>query len=141
MSTTIYATSVVFCGHGLLLRGASGCGKSDLALRLMDAGGTLIADDHTIVEAMDGKVYAAPPESIRGLIEVRGVGLLQVPYCASARLHAVIDCVVPGTVERLPEARSAEFSGISLPLWSLTPFEASAVAKIRMLLQNPLNHG
>jgi HPr kinase/phosphorylase len=133
-----HATSVVFCGHGLLLRGKSGSGKSDLALRIMDAGGSLISDDYTQLSVRDGKLFGAPPESIQGLIEVRGVGLLEVPHLASAQLDAVIECESLDEIERLPPLIHTTLEGVKLPLLMLYPFESSAVAKLRAFLQSHL---
>jgi HPr kinase/phosphorylase len=132
----VHGTSVVFCGRGLLIRGASGSGKSDLALRLIDAGGTLIADDQTHVEPKDGHAIASAPETIKGLIEVRGFGLVKMPDAGAVRLDTVIQCEA-GEIERMPLPASMLVAGISLPLYYIKPFESSAVAKIRAILQNP----
>lgn len=137
-----HATGVVFCGHGLLLRGPSGSGKSDLALRLIDAGGKLVADDHTRIVREDAGLVMRPPETIRGMIEVRGVGLLKMPFCAAARLDVVVDLVVHDAVERLPERTQKSFTegpfdGAVLRFLRLYPFESSAVAKLRAFLHYP----
>ena len=129
----IHATSVVFCGRGVLIMGPSGSGKSDLALRLIDQGGMLIADDQTLLDKKDNQLFASPPESIKGLLEVRGVGVIQMPFCFDVQLHIVIECAPPS--ERLPEKQTMQILGVSLDKWYLSPFEASAVAKIRALLQ------
>lgn len=133
----VHATSVVFCGRGLLIRGASGVGKSDLAIRIMDAGGSLVSDDRTDIAVKDGVLIASAPEAIRGMIELRGVGLLRVPFIKAVRLDAVIECV-EGEIERLPEPAFERFHDVSLPVYRIRPREASAVAKIRAILQNPL---
>lgn len=134
---TLHATSVVFCGRGLLLCGPSGSGKSDLALRLMDAGGSLIADDYTDVEVEDGKVMATAPTATAGLMEVRGLGLLKVPAIRTSRIDMVLECVKPEFVERMPDKETHAIEGVLLPKWRVNPFESSAVAKIRALLHYP----
>jgi serine kinase of HPr protein (carbohydrate metabolism regulator) len=135
---TLHATSVVFCGHGLLIRGASGSGKSDLALRLIDAGGTLIADDYTDVVVQDHQLIASPPENIKGMMELRGIGLLKMPYLARARLDIVVECLSHEAIERLPEPIHTEILGRKLVQLAFYPLESSAVAKLRAFLQNQL---
>lgn len=133
----IHATSVTFCGHGLLIRGDSASGKSDLALRLLDAGGALISDDQTLIELRGDRLIASAPESIRGLIEIRGHGIVRMACAQDAQIHAVIQCET-GKIERMPPPASYDIHGILLPLYLIHPFEASAVAKIRAILQNPV---
>ena len=116
------------------MRGPSGSGKSDLALRLIDGGARLVADDQTeLGRAADG-VIARSPAAIAGRMEVRGVGILRVPTVPRAPVRLVIDLVAPDRVERLPESEFCEYLQCSLPLLALAPFEASAPAKIRLAL-------
>lgn len=135
--STLHATSVVFCGRGLLLRGPSGSGKSDLALRIMDAGGMLVSDDYTAISVMDGHLYATPPAAIAGMMEVRGVGLLKVPTIPCAQIDLVVNCESFGAIERLPPVIHAEIEGLSLRALNVYALESSAVAKLRAFLQNP----
>lgn len=72
---TVHATTIAIDGAGVLLRGPSASGKSDLALRLIDDGARLVADDRTVLALRDGIVEASAPPSIRGKIEVRGLGI------------------------------------------------------------------
>jgi HPr kinase/phosphorylase len=128
----VHGTTVALEGEGVLLRGPSGSGKSDLALRLIDGGARLVADDQTeLTRAAEG-VIARSPASIAGRMEVRGVGILRVPTVPSAPLRLVIDLVAPDRVERLPEPQFCDYLHCSLPLLALAPFEASAPAKIRL---------
>ena len=130
----VHGTTVALEGEGVLLRGSSGSGKSDLALRLIDGGARLIADDQTeLTRAADG-VMARSPASIAGRMEVRGVGILRVPTVPSALLRLVIDLVPPDRVERLPEPQFCDYFQWPLPLLAVAPFEASAPAKIRLAL-------
>jgi serine kinase of HPr protein (carbohydrate metabolism regulator) len=128
----VHGTTVELAGIGVLLRGASGSGKSDLALRLIDSGAHLVADDRTLLRREGDVLIAAPPPTIAGRLEVRGIGIVAVPNVASSVLRLVVDLVAPGAVERLPEPGFARLLGIDLPLISLTPFEASAAAKLRL---------
>jgi serine kinase of HPr protein (carbohydrate metabolism regulator) len=117
------------------LQGPSGAGKSDLALRLLDSGSQLVSDDYVRIEAEDGALFAAPPPTIAGLLEVRGLGILSVPFIERAPLNAIVTCVEPELVPRLPESQTAKLHGISLPLYALSPFEPSAAAKLRALMR------
>ena len=129
--TLIHGTCVALDGVAVLLRGPPGSGKSDLALRLIDGGGRLIADDQTLVEMRDGRLMASAPENIARKMEVRGVGVLAVETEESGILGLVVD-LEPDPPERMPEPESAEILGAALPLLRLNPFEASAAAKLRL---------
>jgi serine kinase of HPr protein (carbohydrate metabolism regulator) len=134
----VHATSVALKGRdgrwrALLLRGPSGAGKSDLALRLVQTGGRLISDDQTHIARERGTLYAEPPASLAGLIEVRGLGIVRLPrsqLLARAPLALLVDLVPPEKVERLPERRREELLGIALPSLALAPFEASTASKL-----------
>lgn len=128
----IHGTSVALGGDGILLQGPSGSGKSDLALRLIDGGARLVADDQTELSLVQGELRLSAPAAIAGRIEVRGVGILPVPTVASAPLRLVVALVAPGQVERLPEPQFCTFLGRRVPLLALAPFEASAPAKLRL---------
>ena len=130
----VHGTTVALEGEGVLLRGPSGGGKSDLALSLIDGGARLIADDQTELARVADGLLARSPASIAGRMEVRGIGILRVPTVPSALLRLVIDLVAPDRVERLPEPQFCDYLQCSLPLLALAPFEASAPAKIRLAL-------
>ncbi|QDH72217.1 HPr kinase/phosphorylase [Brevundimonas sp. M20] len=134
MSSPLHATVVArwFSGQGwraVVLRGASGVGKSDLALRLVGAGWRLVADDYAHLFASGDGLYACPPDRIRGRIEVRGVGILSIPTLDIARVVLVLD-LAAGPVERLPEHETATICGVVLPRLRLDPREASAGEKV-----------
>jgi serine kinase of HPr protein (carbohydrate metabolism regulator) len=130
-----HATCVDIDGAGVLLRGASGSGKSDLALRLIDGGARLVADDRAQLTVAGGEVFASAPTALMGRIEVRGLGIVPVEAVARAPLRLVVDLVAPDAVERLPTPATAEVLGVRLPLVRLAPFEASAPAKVRAALR------
>ncbi len=125
---------------GVLLRGPSGAGKSDLALRLIDEGARLVADDQAELRPAGNTLLACAPETIAGKIEARGVGIVELPYVDAVPLRLVCDLVAPGEdrVARLPEPAVVRLAGIELPLVTLTPFEASAPAKLRLVFGMPL---
>ena len=131
----VHATSVALDGGGVLLRGPSGSGKSDLALRLIDHGARLVADDQTELERVGGVLEMRAPATIAGRIEVRGLGIIRVPAVATAPLRLVVDLVAPESIERLPEPQFCTLLGVSLPLLLLAPFAASATAKLRLALR------
>lgn len=129
---TIHGTCVLLSGIGLLLRGRSGSGKSDLALRLIDGGARLIADDRVELWMEDGRLMAKAPQALAGLLEVRGVGILPVPAAPEAPVGLVVDLVERDRVERLPHAETATLLEAAPPRLALAPFDASAPAKLRL---------
>jgi len=135
----IQATCVVVDGRGVLLRGPSGSGKSDLALRLIDGGARLVADDGVELrregERLLARLPPTAPDSVRGRIEVRGLGILPAPAVAETSLDLVIDLVAADAVERLPEPMTAELLGFALPLLRLCAQEPSAAAKVRLAVR------
>jgi HPr kinase/phosphorylase len=130
----VHATTVAIGDRAVLLRGPSGSGKSDLALRLIDAGGRLVADDQSRLWREGDAILACAPEPIAGLIEARGVGILQVDSLLVARLALIADLVAPERVERLPNPSSETIFGLAIPLVVVAPFEASAPVKLRLAL-------
>jgi serine kinase of HPr protein (carbohydrate metabolism regulator) len=127
----VHATANAIDGRAVLLRGAPGAGKSDLGLRLIDAGGRLVADDQSELTRRGESIIVRAPATIAGLIEVRGVGLFRVAALAEAPVALIVDLVAPEAVERLPEPRHETIFGVAVPLLELAPFEASAAAKLR----------
>ena len=117
MSEAIHATAVLYGANGILIRGKSGAGKSSLALALIERGGKLIADDRTMISAVNGRLIATPPAPIVGKIELRGHGLVTVPHERGAVVSLVADIVAEEGLERMPEPHqlSAMLLGITLP--------------------------
>lgn len=112
----VHATTVAVDGAGLMISGPSGSGKSALAIRMLNLGARLVSDDRTILSRPDdGPPVGEAPESIRGLIEARGLGLIRVDPAEPARLACVLEMSVVER-ERLPPARSVELLGFTLPL-------------------------
>jgi len=141
----VTGTSVAFAGHAVLLTGASASGKSDLALRLIEAGGSLIADDVTELYCREQRLWVRFPESgpvdLRGRLEVRGLGIMPVRMMADPLpLILVAELVVPSVIERLPEPDLAKYGGLNVALVKLAPFEASAVAKLRLAVGAAASH-
>lgn len=130
----IHATAVAINGNGVLLVGASGSGKSDLALRLIDSGATLVSDDAVAVtvSAMGPMLSVAP--NIEGRIEVRGVGICTIEYIASAPLRLI--AMLTDNVERMPHSDfSEDICGFDAPLINVSAFESSAALKVTYALR------
>lgn len=134
----VHATTVDIAGLGVLILGASGSGKSDLALRLIADGALLVADDQTAVDLRGDALRASAPEKIKGLIEARGVGI--VPAAIKRATRLVLAVQLTAKPERMPERRTWSLPGaaVAIPLLELDPFEASAPAKLRFALAVPL---
>ena len=121
-----HATAVSRHGLALLLEGPPASGKSDLALRLIDRGWLLVADDQALLVPEAGGGWSVrAPEALAGLLEVRGVGLVHLPVVPSARALIILDLAAEPA--RLPEP--AHDAATGLPRLALRPFEASAPLK------------
>jgi serine kinase of HPr protein (carbohydrate metabolism regulator) len=135
----VHATCIAFDGKAVLLRGPPGSGKSDLAIRALAAGARLIADDQVVLESAGDEILASAPDALRGMIEVRGIGVMRIEADAEAPVALIADLPDPRSaaaepLERMPEHRSCALMGITLPWLKIAPFEASAVAKLRLAL-------
>ncbi|ATC33392.1 serine kinase [Caulobacter vibrioides] len=123
--------------RGALIEGPSGVGKSDLALRALDQGFRLVADDRVVTFAAGGRLYGRAPDALAGLIEVRGLGVVDTAAVAFAEIALVVRCVdAPERVERLPEPRVEAMMGVDVPVFDLWPREPAAPAKIRRMMQS-----
>ena len=97
----------------------------------------LVADDQTLLSLHEGRAYASPPDAIAGLIEVRGVGLVTVPFVTMVPVALVVDLVLAADVERMPaEDETTSLLGCQIALRRLMPFEPSAPLKLALLLQS-----
>jgi serine kinase of HPr protein (carbohydrate metabolism regulator) len=133
MTATLHASCIAVAGRGVLIAGASGSGKSDLVLRMIDRGAQLVSDDYTILEARDGRLHACAPRAIAGRIEIRGVGIVEMPTSCEAPICLHLD--LDGDAERLPDPNVIEIEGISLPTLAFAALEASAPIKLEQALR------
>ena len=132
---TAVAIETVFGPRAVLLRGCSGSGKSDLGLRLIDAGGRLVADDQSELKRRGALIIVRSPPTIAGLIEARGLGIIRVEALAEAPLALIADLAAPETIERLPERDKERLLGLDLPRIAVAPFEVSAAAKVALAVR------
>ena len=133
----IHGTGIFIDGKGVLIKGVSRAGKSDLALRLMGHGAELVGDDYVEVSRMgQNRVVMQAPEAIAGKIEVRNIGLLNVPFRHMARIDMVVELVLDvASLERLPQQKVTLLDGAEIPCLDFYAFEASAPEKLRSALK------
>lgn len=137
----IHGTCVALGESAVVLTGASGSGKSDLALRFIhqtpkDLDPALVADDQIFVTEIDGRLIARAPDTIAGRIEIRGVGIVSVPFRPEAQIRLFVDLVRPEDVPRLqPEPLPVRtVRDFKVPIVAIAPFEASAHLKLRFAI-------
>ncbi len=128
----MHATAVAWRSRAVLLRGASGSGKSSLALALIEQGWMLVGDDYVDVRRARAGVVVAPAENLRGWLEVRGVGLLPQPFLLEAPLRLVADLVTDPP--RLPDVMTADIAGSAITCIQLPAHGADLAAKLTQAL-------
>jgi serine kinase of HPr protein (carbohydrate metabolism regulator) len=130
---TIHATSVAIDGRAVLITGISGAGKSDLALRLIDRGFTLVSDDQTIVHRDAQRLLASAPEQIAGKIEIRGIGIVEMETVSDVPVALMVE--LTSEIQRLPDdSRERPVLGVPIPLVSIDATSASAACKVALAL-------
>jgi len=130
----VHGTAVAINGKGVLLLGDAGAGKSDLALRLIDRGARLVADDRVDLVHEGGRIVMSAPGAIAGLLEVRGLGIFRLEPAAPAPLALAVRLVAHIFIERFPDDIAQTFLGLSIAHMRVDPFEASAPIKIEWAL-------
>lgn len=129
-----YASAIAIANRGVLLLGASGSGKSDLALRLIDRGAVLVCDDGIIIEAADPFPLLRVAPNIAGMIEMRGIGIIKLPFADAVPLHLAVKLGNQG--ERMPiEEQFINIAGSDIRVITLSAFEASAPLKVEQGLR------
>jgi serine kinase of HPr protein (carbohydrate metabolism regulator) len=132
-SEAVHASSVAIDGRAILITGVSGSGKSDLALRLIDRGFTLISDDQTLVRRDGDRLIASAPPTIRGKLEIRGIGIVEVETASDVPVALLVE--LTSDIQRLPDdSRERPILGINLPLVTIDATTASAAAKVVLAL-------
>ena len=130
---TLHASTVAKDGRAVLITGPSGSGKSDLALRLLDRGFTLVSDDQTVVKKDGGRLLATAPPTIAGKMEVRGLGILDMEQVDNVPLALLVE--LTSDIQRIPDdSRERPILGVTLPIVTIDATTASAPSKVALAL-------
>ena len=130
---TVHASTVASNGRAVLIAGPSGSGKSDLALRLLDRGFTLVSDDQTIVRKDGERLLASAPPTIAGKLEIRGIGIVEMERTDDVPIALIVE--LTGDLQRLPDdSRDRPILGIRLPIVTIDAMTASAPSKVALAL-------
>jgi serine kinase of HPr protein (carbohydrate metabolism regulator) len=131
---TLHASAVAAEGRAVLITGPSGSGKSDLALRLLDRGFTLVSDDQTTVKRDGDRLLASPPPTIAGKLEIRGIGIVEMDNLTDVPVALIVELTMD-EIQRLPDdSRERPILGVSLPIVTIDAMTASAPSKVALAL-------
>lgn len=122
--------------RGVLVEGDSGAGKSDLMLRALADGWSLVADDRVVLWSSGGRVYGRAPERLAGLMEIRGLDVTPTPYRLFAPVALAVRCVAATVVERVPALKTVSLLNQAIPALDLVALEPSAPAKLARALSH-----
>jgi serine kinase of HPr protein (carbohydrate metabolism regulator) len=130
---TLHASTVASNGRAVLITGPSGSGKSDLALRLLDRGFTLVSDDQTVVKRDGDRLLATAPSTIAGKMEVRGLGIVEMEHVDNVPVALIVE--LRSDIDRIPDdSRERPILGIRLPIVGIDAMPASAASKVALAL-------
>jgi serine kinase of HPr protein (carbohydrate metabolism regulator) len=132
-SEMLHASCIAKGGRAVLISGRSGIGKSDLALRLLDRGASLVSDDYTLVRRVGGRLLASAPANISGKIEVRGIGIVELEAVSDSPVCLMVD--LGREADRMPGGDDHfMIAGVRVPVIGLNGLEASAPVKVEIAL-------
>jgi serine kinase of HPr protein (carbohydrate metabolism regulator) len=130
---TLHASTVAIDGRAVLITGPSGSGKSDLALRLLDRGFTLVSDDRTVVKRDGDRLLAAPAPNIAGKLEIRGIGIIDLESVGDVPVAIIVE--LTSDIQRLPDdSRVRPILGVAVPFVTIDAMTASAASKVALAL-------
>jgi serine kinase of HPr protein (carbohydrate metabolism regulator) len=130
---TLHASTVAIDGRAVLITGPSGSGKSDLALRLLDRGFTLVSDDRTVVKRDGDRLLAAPAPNIAGKLEIRGIGIIDLESVSDVPVAIIVE--LTSDIQRLPDdSRVRPILGVVVPFVTIDAMTASAASKVALAL-------
>src|SRR5215212_6479385 len=113
-SEMLHASTVAIDGRAVLISGPSGSGKSDLALRLLDRGFSLVSDDQTLVCREGDRLIASPPPNIAGKLEIRGIGIVEMDHLADVPVALLVE--LTSEIQRMPDDKERPILRVPLPL-------------------------
>src|SRR5690242_6977190 len=130
---TLHASTVASEDRAVLITGPSGSGKSDLALRLLDRGFTLVSDDQTTIRRDGDRLIASAPPNIAGKLEIRGIGIVDMDALRDVPVALLVE--LTSEIQRLPDDnRERPLLGVPIPLISIDAMAASAPSKVALAL-------
>ena len=130
---TLHASAIAKDGRAVLITGPSGSGKSDLSLRLLDRGFTLVSDDQTVLRKDGDRLIASAPPTIAGKLEIRGIGIVDMERTDNVPVALIVE--LTGDIQRLPDdSRQRPILGVMLPLVTIDAMTASAPSKVAVAL-------
>lgn len=130
----IHACAFAYEGAGCLVLGEAGSGKSSLLAHALLLGAKLIADDQVMLRADGAQLIASAPETLAGIIELYGLGIISHPHVASYPLHLVV-ALEKGQTERLPEPQKVEYCGLAVPFVRLVSPSAAQFSALLLYLK------
>jgi serine kinase of HPr protein (carbohydrate metabolism regulator) len=130
---TVHASSVALDDRAILITGPSGSGKSDLALRMLDRGFSLVSDDQTIVKKDGNRLVASAPPTIAGKLEIRGIGIVEMERSENVPVALIVE--LTSDIQRMPDdSRERPILGVRVPLITIDAMTASAPSKVAIAL-------
>lgn len=129
------ATCVAIGSMAILIEGKPNSGKSSLALSLIDRGAILIGDDSVMLQEQSDKLFASPHPQTRGLLEVRNLGLMEMPVCEKVPVSLLIrlDRDAPRYID---QAQSVSIEGVEIPVIALWPDSPNMAKKVQLALDH-----